>query len=85
MTKMKSGVSVKCIDDHFVDEESNPFKASELNLPKQEILYTVRKVIKTKYGKGIRLKEIKNKKYYFDNIGKYKEPFFNKDRFELVL
>lgn len=81
---MEKGQKVKCIADKFVDEPTNPFRASELNLPKKGKKYTIRDVIYTDYGTGIRLKEIKNRKYWFDDIAEEQEPIFDADRFEIV-
>jgi len=79
---MEPGTKVRCLDDHFVDEKTNPFKASDLNLPESGKVYTVREVVKTQYGTGIRLHEIKNKQYYFDDIRGLEEPIFDANRFE---
>ena len=83
MAEFKRGDRIKCIDDHFVDEKTNPFKKSEITLPEKGKTYTIRSVIDTPYGDGLRLKEIKNKKFYFDNIQKYQEPIFSTERFVL--
>jgi len=63
MARLKPKDKVKCIEDNFVDEKTNPFKASDINLPIKEKLYTIRQIVKTPYGTGVRLEEIKNKKY----------------------
>ena len=81
MGEIKSDQKVRCIDSRFIDEETNPFKKSELTLPVEGKSYIVREVVRTPYGKGIRLKEIENKKYYFDNIKRFEEPIFSIDRF----
>jgi len=81
MAEFKRGDKIKCIDDHFVDEKTNPFKKSDMTLPKKGKTYTIRRIIDTPYGKGLRLKEIKNKKYYFENIKRYQEPIFAIERF----
>ena len=57
---------------------------SHRELPEKGQEYTIRKVVKTPYGKVLRLEEIKNKKFYFDNIEKHQEPIFGKYRFKLV-
>lgn len=82
MGKITVGIKVKCIDDLFEDDRTNPFKIADLNLPEKGEVYTVRSVINTSYGTGIRLEEIENKKYYFDNIGQREEPIFNINKFE---
>ena len=79
---MKKGDRVKCINGYFEDDETNPFKISELNLPKENELYTIRQVVITNYGTGIRLTEIVNKEYYFENIHAEEEPIFGINRFK---
>ena len=79
---VKVGEKVKCIDDCFVDEPTNPFRKSQLHLPVENEVYTIRQVVKTDYGVGIRLEEIKNSTFYFDNIKKYEEPIFGIYRFQ---
>jgi len=78
------GEKVKCIDDCFIDERTNPFKKSQLNLPIENEIYTIRQIIKTSFGIGIRLEEIKNDEFYFDNIRRYEEPIFDVYRFETL-
>lgn len=65
MKKIYVGSKVKCIDDHFVDLETNPFKKNEIDLPKKEVKYTVRDIYTNKYGTGVRLNEITNSTYHF--------------------
>lgn len=85
MEKIKLGSKIKCIDDHFINERTNPFKISELNLPKKDETYIVRKVIKIpSYGIGLRLQEVVNRKYWFENINANQEPTFSEDRFIVI-
>ncbi len=84
MSKIEIGVKLRCIDDHFVDENTNPFRKSELNLPKAGDIYTVREVMDTPYGIGLKLVEVTNKRYYFDNIRRYQEPIFSENRFKVI-
>lgn len=79
---LKKGNKVRCIDDFFVDDRHNPFKASELNLPKAGEVYTVREIVDTGYGLGLRLEEIRNKEYFYQNIRRHEEPPFGVSRFE---
>ena len=79
---VEPGRVIRCIDDHFSSDSSLPFDPEELNLPETDRLYTIRDVVDTGYGVGIRLKEVKNKKYYFSNINQYEEPVFGLERFE---
>lgn len=82
--KIKQGDVVKCIDDFFKDQISNPFIAKDLNLPISGVIYTVRSVEETSYGFGIRLVGLINKEFYFSNIRDFKEPIFDISRFEKV-
>ena len=47
MSEINPGDRVKCIDDSFVDEDSNPFRAEDLVLPEAGEEYTVREVVST--------------------------------------
>mgnify|MGYP003427596856 FL=1 len=81
MTFIKPGHKVKFINDKFKDESSNPFKSIQLNKPIKGEIYTVRDVVETEYGVGLRLLEIINSKFYHDDVG-WQEPTFSADRFE---
>lgn len=81
MAFIKPGHKVKFINDKFTDEFSNPFKSAQLNKPIKNKIYTVRDVVETKYGIGLRLAEIVNSKFYHDDVG-LQEPAFSADRFE---
>ena len=61
-----------------------PFKKSEIKVPEKGKDYTVRSVVKTKYGTGIRLKEIVNPEFYFKDIQRKEEPIFDIKRFQLI-
>lgn len=78
------GKRVICIADKFLDEPTNPFKASELKLPVKGEEYTVRDIVSTEYGEGFLLDEIENRKYFFDDVKRSKEPVFSVGRFRLV-
>jgi hypothetical protein len=84
--EIKVGIKVRCIDDHFEDDRTNPFRMSELNLPKRGKIYTVRAVVQADppYGTGIRLQEIKNRTYYFDSSKRCREPIFSTRRFRIA-
>jgi len=84
MPQLKKGDKVICIDDYFEDSETNPFRVSELKLPKERETYTIRELAKTAYGTGVRLNEIINKKYYFGDIHKEEEPIFGINRFQVL-
>ncbi|MCK9568120.1 hypothetical protein M0R72_04170 [Candidatus Pacearchaeota archaeon] len=79
---MKKGDKVKCIDDYFEDSNTNPFHIREINIPKENQNYTIREVVRTDYGTGVRLVEVINKKYYFKNINREEEPIFGSNRFK---
>jgi hypothetical protein len=81
MDNIEIGNIVKCIDNHFEDSDTNPFRESNMILPEKDEIYTVREVVGTSYGKGILLKEIHNKKYFFENISENREPIFEISRF----
>lgn len=84
MPKLEKGDKVMCVDDYFEDCKTNPFKFSEINIPKEDELYTIREVVRTPYGTGVRLEEIINKKYYFSNIHREEEPIFGVNRFQIL-
>jgi hypothetical protein len=84
MAKLKEGDKVICVDDYFEDCRTNPFKMSEINLPEEDKRYTIREVIKNSSGTGVRLEEIINKKYYFQDIHREEEPTFGVNRFQLL-
>ncbi len=79
---IEPGRRIRCIDDHFQSDRSLPFDPEDINLPEKDSLYTVREVVDTGHGVGIRLEEVKNKEYFFSNIRGYEEPVFGLGRFE---
>lgn len=83
MTDLKEGDRVKCIDGHFKEEITGPFRISEIQTPLEGKLYFVREVVETLYGAGIRLEGIQNDSYYFGNIRRKEEPIFRQNRFAL--
>lgn len=80
---MKVGDAVRCIADKFLFDNYTPNSYNKILLPKKNKVYTIRTVVKTDYGTGITLKEIRNNKIYHDQGG-LKEPIFGINRFELV-
>lgn len=80
---IKIGDKVNCTDDEFFDDHKLPYTAKEIKKPKDGKPYHIREIIDTGYGVGVRLKEIKNKEFYFDNIKQKQEPIFAIERFEL--
>ena len=82
MNNIEKDTPVECIDDQFFDETTNPFRISELNLPQKGLSYIVRDVTETNHGTGILLEEIKNARYFFDDIRQEREPVFSIRRFK---
>ncbi|MFP4656738.1 MAG: hypothetical protein ACLFNK_04130 [Candidatus Woesearchaeota archaeon] len=80
--KVEPGRKIRCIDDHFSSDKELPFEPEEINLPEKNELYTVREVIDTGHGIGLRLEEIDNERYWFGNVRRYEEPVFGIHRFE---
>ena len=81
----KKGMKIKCINGNFFNRSTDPFKVNEIDTPEKGKSYTIREVVDTTlYGLGLRLKEIRNKEFFFQNISKYEEPIFSTDRFELL-
>ncbi|MCR4327118.1 MAG: hypothetical protein NUV46_00885 [Nanoarchaeota archaeon] len=84
MGRFKKGLEVKCVDDDFHDEKTNPYRMGDLNLPKEGKTYIIREIVRTSYGDGIRLMGVVNKKYYFEDIKGFEEPIFSVKRFKIV-
>lgn len=83
--KLFKGDKVKCINAKFFDYSRLPFSAKDIKMPEHGKIYTVRDVVWTKHGTGIRLKEIKNKEFYFDDVKQIREPIFATGRFRKIL
>jgi len=81
--QIRLGNQVRCLDGRFRDERTNPFRIADLNLPIEGELYEVRAIITTPHGTGIRLAEIQNTGYFFQDIGQFQEPIFGDYRFEV--
>ena len=62
---INKGDKVRCIDAKFFDGLPLPVDAEDIKLPEFGKIYTVRDVVKTKRGVGIRLEEIRNREFYF--------------------
>ena len=81
MTKINIGTKVLCVNDEFIDLDTNPFKKDNIVLPKEGIVYTVRDIYTNRLGTGIRVSEIINNSYFYGaKIGFY-EPTFGINRF----
>lgn len=81
---VEKGTKVLCTNGTFHEDVELPFSVDEINLPKKGDIYTIRN-IEESFGLevGVRLQEIKNRKFHFD-FGGYKEPIFSLQRFKLV-
>ncbi|MCK9596068.1 hypothetical protein M0R19_02710 [Candidatus Pacearchaeota archaeon] len=81
--KIGIGDKIKCIDNYFKDDPNSPFRISEIELPKRGNYYTVREITgESSIHPGIRLQEIKNKKYYFGKLHRWEEPSFGLHHFD---
>jgi len=82
--KLRIGDKIKCVNGKFHNESTNPFRLGDIQIPKKGSVYTVREVVETNYGTGLRLEEIKNRKFYFQNIKRFEEPIFIVARFKKI-
>lgn len=78
---MKVGDKIVCMDDVFVFDHHAPKEYREMITPKRGIEYTIRDLVDTGYGLGVRLVEIVNKRVRHD-IGGNQEPVFMLTRFQ---
>lgn len=79
----KRGVRVRCTNGHFHSRMTDPFSVEDISLPQEGQVYTIREVVGTAEGMGIRLLEVQNSQFRHD-IGGTEEPCFGFNRFELV-
>ena len=78
------GQKVRCIADKFDFNSSwMPKEYHDITLPKKGKYYTVRDVVITDFGVGLRLLEIVNPVIHHD-IGGDREPIFGTNRFLIV-
>ncbi len=82
-TEFKRGKRVLCIDGHFESRRTDPFNAEDIKKPREGEIYTIREVIDTGHGLGLRLMEIENVSYPHDKGGT-QEPCFSTERFQIV-
>ena len=78
------GSPVLCIGVWGETGREMPFRISEIEVPEYDKEHTVRSVIKNEHGTGIRLKEIVNPKFYFQDIKRKEEPTFDIKKFQLI-
>jgi hypothetical protein len=84
MEEIKVNSVVICMDTWSEENDPElPFKIDEITVPKKGKEYTIRELITTDYGTGIKLVEITNPKFYFDNIKRHEEPIFAIEQFQL--
>ena len=84
MAKVQIGDSVKCVDGKIGIRRTDPFQLKDLEIPKEDEIYTIRKVVKTSYGSGVRLEEVENKEFFYKDLGRFCEPVFRTDRFKII-
>lgn len=63
------GMTVICIDDRFSPEARQVYEQYGIVTPQEGVLYNIREVVNTRYGKGLLLEELVNPKMYCHNIG----------------
>lgn len=79
----KRGQKVLCVDGSAKKRLSDPFDPEDITIPEEGEIYTIRDVIFTKYGVGLRFEEIHNPIFQHAEGG-YQEPCFLIGRFEIV-
>lgn len=73
-----------CINDTFSPEARQVYEKYGVVTPQQDVYYSVREVVITRYGTGLLLNELVNPKMYCHNIGEvemWAEPNFKISRF----
>lgn len=58
-----------CINDLFSPEARQVYEQYGIVTPQQDVYYSVREVVITRYGTGLLLNELVNPKMYCHNIG----------------
>lgn len=79
--------NIICIDDRFSPEARQVYEQYGIVTPQEGVLYNIREVVTTRYGKGLLLEELVNPKMYCHNIGEvemWAEPNFKISRFTNV-
>jgi hypothetical protein len=77
------GMRVRCTNGHFESRRTDPFDIGDISLPREGNIYTIREVVETAEGVGIRLLEVQNPQFRHD-VGGTEEPCFGPNRFEIV-
>ena len=79
----KRGARVRCANGHFHSRRTDPFSVEDISLPREGQVYTIREVVETAEGVGIRFLEVQNPQFRHD-VGGTEEPCFGLNRFEIV-
>jgi len=82
--KIVTGSLVLCIGTFGEPGSDLPFKKNEIEIPENGKNYTIREIVVTPYGTGVRLVEIKNPSFFFGNIKRHEEPIFGIEKFQLT-
>lgn len=80
--KFEKGMKVKCSTNDFPITPSQPEEYHDITFPKKGVIYTIRSVVYTRYGVGIRLEEIKNPEIHHSDVG-FSEPTFSTIKFRI--
>lgn len=80
---MERGQKVKYIADKVYNDKATPKEYHNITYPKKGQTYIIRQVVRTDYGDGLLLEEIKNPIIHHDQGGA-REPIFGTNRFELI-
>lgn len=62
-------MTVICINGEFTQLARQVYEKYGVVTPQEGVLYNIREVVNTRYGKGLLLKELVNPKMYCYNIG----------------
>ena len=80
-------MDIICINDYFSPEARQVYEQYGVVTPQQDVYYSVREVVTTRYGTGLLLNELVNPKMYCHNIEEvemWAEPNFKISRFQTI-
>lgn len=80
---MKKGDKVLCINGTFHVGPDQPFTPEQIRFPEKGETYTIREIVRTRFGLAIRLVEIVNPQFDYD-IGGLQEPAWHPNRFRVI-
>lgn len=80
---LEVGKLVRCIRGIARTRSTDPFSQDEISTPQRGQVYTIREVVRTNHGTGLRLEEIINREYYHAQGG-WQEPCFDTRRFVVI-